>query len=128
MAEERMYFWSAYVIIAIVVFIPMLFMMEKLSDGDSFNEKLVVNELSLASEVLFGFNGESRVEYFLVDNYFVEFTDDCKFLVSVGSSGGSRSFCADDINLDKEVLEKGEFNSVILEKKGDKFLVVGVVK
>ena len=128
MTEERIYFWSAYVIFSIVVFIPMLFMMEKLSNGDSFNEKLIVNELGLISDVLFSVNGDVSVEYFLIDDYFVEFTDDCKFLVSLGSSGGSRYICADDFNLDKNVLDKGEYNSIILKKEGNMFSVIGVVR
>ncbi|MBT3281598.1 hypothetical protein HN865_02490 [Candidatus Woesearchaeota archaeon] len=124
MAEERIYFWSAYVIIAIVVFIPMLFVMEKLSNGDTFNEELIVNELGLISDVLFGFNEDVYVEYFMIDNYFIEFTNDCKFSIS----SSSRYFCADDLNLDKGVLENGEFNSIILKNEGNKFSVLGVVK
>jgi hypothetical protein len=128
MTEERIYFWSAYVILAIVVFIPLLFMMEKMSNGDTFNERLVVNELGLVSDILFSVSGDIRIEYFLGEKYYVEFLDDCNFLVSLDNVGGSKYVCADDIGLDKEFLNVGEYNSIILKKEGKVFSVLGDIK
>lgn len=128
MTEERIYFWSTYVIIVIVVFAPMLYIMEKSSNGDAFNEKLIVNDLGLATDLLIGFDsGDYKLEYFLNEkDYYVGFEDECKFVVSIGGTSGSKYFCSMDSNFPLYQLDIKKYNSIILGKNQNDFTVIGV--
>ena len=118
MTEERIYFWSMYVILVIVIFVPMLYVMEKSSNGDSFNEKLIAYDLGLVTDLLIGFdNGNYEIEYFLNDaDYYVGFEDKCKFVVSIGRTSGSKYFCSKDLSFPLYQLDVKKYNSIILEK------------
>jgi hypothetical protein len=128
MTEERIYFWSMYVILVIVIFVPMLYVMEKSSNGDSFNEKLIAYDLGLVTDLLIGFdNGNYEIEYFLNDaDYYVGFEDKCKFVVSIGGTSGSKYFCSKDLSFPLYQLDVKKYNSIILEKNQNDFIVTGV--
>ncbi len=128
MAEERIYFWSTYIIIVIVVFLPMFYIMEKSSNGDSFNEKLIVNDLGLATDLLIGFgDGDYAIEYFLNDaEYYVGFEDKCKYTVSIGGTAGSKYFCIKDLNSPIYSLDVKKYDSVFLVKDQYGFSAIGV--
>lgn len=136
MAEERAYFWSGYVIIVVVVFIPLLMFMNKAADADSFKENLISNDLALISDFVLGSPGEILIDYTVNPDvpgikkiYRVGFNEKCLFVVALqGTSleSGAKTYCADNLFLNKEYLIAGEYARIILDKKSDKLIVSGV--
>jgi len=134
MTEERAYFWSGYVVIVVVVFIPLLMFMNKAADADSFQEKLISNDLALMSDFVLGSPGEILIDYYVnpdgskVKIYRVGFNEKCLFVVALqGTSleSGAKTYCADNLFLNKEYLVAGVYTKIILDKKVDKLTVSG---
>ena len=128
--EERTYFWTGYLVIAIVVFIPLLMFMNKSADADSFKEKIISNELALISDFVMGSDGEILVEYNINQekSYKIGFNEKCLFVVSLtGTSleSGSKTYCADNLLLNKRYLDAGEYVRIILDKKEDRLVITG---
>lgn len=130
MADERAYFWTGYLIITIVVFIPLLMFMNKASDADSFKEKVISNDLALVSDFLLGSKGEILVEYNINQSksYRIGFNEKCLFVVALQGTSleqGSKTYCADNLFLNKGYLDASEYAKIILDKKEDKLIVTG---
>jgi hypothetical protein len=130
MIEERSYFWMGYVILAIVIFIPIILVMQKTSQGNSFNEQLISNDLALLGDMAMGVNGDVEIIYNMNNNlddfYSIGFSEDCEINVAYKDTSilsSSRSTCGDNLNLEKTPLDFFEYSSIIIEKKGNKFLV-----
>lgn len=130
MIEERAYFWMGYVILAIVIFIPVIMVMQKTAEGNSFNEQLISNDLALLADMVIGANGNVKIIYAINntadDFYTTGFSEDCEISVAYKDTSilsASRSVCADNLNLDKTPLEFFEHSLIIIEKKENKFSV-----
>lgn len=128
--EERTYFWTGYLVIAIVVFIPLLIFMNKAADADSFKEKIISNELALISDFVLGSSGEILVEYSINQekSFKIGFNENCLFVVSLkGTSleSGIKTYCADNLFLNKGYLDANEYVRIILDKKEDNLIVTG---
>ena len=106
----------------------MLYVMEKSSNGDAFNEKLIVNDFGLATDLLIGFDsGDYAIEYFLNDaDYYVGFKDECKYIVSIGGTAGSKYYCSKDSNSPIYSLDVKKYNSIFLVKARYGFSAIGV--
>jgi len=132
MIEERAYFWMGYVILAIVIFIPVIMVMQETAQGNSFNEQLISNDLALLTDMVMGVNGDVKIIYTInntIDNFYTTgFSEDCEISVAYKDTpilSASKSICADNINLEKTPLKFFEHSFIIIEKKGNKFYVSG---
>lgn len=132
MIEERGYFWMGYIILAIVVFIPLIMVMQKTAEGNAFNERLISNDITLLADMVLGVNGDVEVEYDInntqEDFYAIGFTEDCEVSVAYKDTSilsASRSICADNLNLEKQGLDFSEYSSLVMEKNDDRFSISG---
>ena len=93
-----------------------------------FNEKLIVNDFGLATDLLIGFDsGDYAIEYFLNDaDYYVGFKDECKYIVSIGGTAGSKYYCSKDSNSPIYSLDVKKYNSIFLVKDRYGFSAIGV--
>ena len=130
MIEERGYFWMGYIVLAVVIFIPVIMAMQKTAQGNSFNEQLISNDLSLLGDMVLGTNGDVKIVYKVnntsEDFYATGFSGDCEVSVAYKDTSllsSSRSICGDNLNLEKTPLDFFEYSSIIIEKKGNKFSV-----
>ena len=132
MIEERSYFWMGYVVLAVVVFIPIIMLMDKTAQGDSFNEKLISHDLSLLTDIALGAPGDVEINYFLNDTegdfYNVWFLEECEVNVAFKDTSilsAAKTTCADNLNIEKNYQESIGFSTLFLEKEGEKFSVRG---
>lgn len=130
MAEERAYFWTGYVLIAIIVFLPLMMFMNRASDADTFKEELISNELALMSDFMLGSDDKILVEYKVNQkkNYRIGFSEKCLFVVALEGTGleqGSKTYCADNLFITKKYLDAQIYKKIILDKKGNEFSVKG---
>ena len=132
MIEERAYFWMGYVVLAIVIFIPVIMMMGKAAEGGAFNEQLISNDLSLLADMVMGINGDVEIIYYINntqdDFYSNGLSEDCEISFSYKDTSilsASKSICADNLNLEKVPLDFSKHSIIILEKKDNIFSVSG---
>ena len=133
MIEERSYFWMGYVVLAIVVFIPIIMLMDKTAQGDAFNEQLISHDISLLTDITLGVPGEVEVSYYLnnsqEDFYNVWFNEGCEISVAYKDTSilsAARTVCPDNLNLEKEYGHVMHFSTLFLKKEGNRFSVGGV--
>lgn len=132
MTEERAFFWPAYLIISILIFIPIFLSMAKVSGGESFNEQLIANDLALLVDSVLGAPGEINIEYNVtgeLDRFFgIGFQEPCVFSIASGAtslSSATRAWCVDNKNLEKEYLDFFDYSRVKIQKKSEKLSVEG---
>ncbi len=128
--EERAYFWLGYVLIAVVVFLPLLLAMKNVAEGSSFYEEYSAYDLALATNSILALKGDVSLYYNLdskSDYLKVKFSKDCGFVVSMKEDSFDNEklkYCvgADLESVDFEVVNK---NELVIQKEGGRLYVSG---
>jgi len=124
--EERAYFWVGYILVVIIVFIPVLMVMEKTSRGDDFKEQLISNDLALIIDVVNGANGEISIEYTIDQDseklFKVGVFEGCVVKVALDDTSldsGAVISCVDNSNFEFSGLSPEVYSKIYIEKNSN---------
>jgi len=131
--DSRLYFYVAYGVLALLVFISVIFAMSKASEGTSFNERLMSTDLALTTDLIMGLPGNFNIIYTLNNGssgvfYDSSFSNPCYFnVIKTNTPLYSSTYidCALNNNLNIIYLDFGSYTRLFLNKDKSSFEVKG---